>query len=80
MCCFHKGLDSNSILCQFCDFWVHNECSGIIGELEEFGKFKSANQQTDIAKDCLGIELNEQSLGVYWLHKRSRVDGLSSES
>ena len=39
------------------------DVSGIIGELEKAGKFKCANQQTDIAEDCLGTELNGQSVG-----------------
>ena len=58
------GIDSCSILSRFCRCWVHKRCSGIRGKLEEDTKFKCANQQTDIAEECLGIELNGQSLEI----------------
>ena len=47
--------------------WVHRKCSGIRGKLKEDSLFKyqtCANQQTNIAEDCPGIELNGRSLEI----------------
>ena len=62
-----KGVGSDSILCQFCRCWMCEGCSGIRGSLKEDSKFKCqrcANQQTCIAEDCLGTELDGQSLEI----------------
>ena len=40
---------------------MHKRCSSIRGKLKEDSKFKCqtcGNQQTDVAEDCPGIELN----------------------
>ena len=31
LCCLQKGVGRNSILCQFCKWWVHKRCIGIRG-------------------------------------------------
>ena len=38
-CCAvcRKGVDSNSILSQFCWYWVHKRCSGVRGRLPKRG-------------------------------------------
>ena len=53
-----NGVGSNYMQC-----WMHKRCGGVSGKLKEGSKFKCltcTNQQTDIAEDCLGIELNSQ--------------------
>ena len=57
-----EGICSNSIRC-----WVHKRCSGIRSKLKEDSKFKCqtyANQQRDIADDCLGMKLSGHSLEI----------------
>ena len=65
-CAFcRKRVGSNSILCQFCSCLLHKRFSGIRGKLKEDSKLKCqtcANLQRDIAEDCPGIELIDQSL------------------
>ena len=61
-----RGIGSYSILSKFCRCWVHERCSRI-GKLKEGTKFKCqtcASQQTGIAEDCPGIELNRHSLEI----------------
>ena len=43
---------------------MHKRYRGIRGKLKEDTKFKRANQQTDIAEDFRGMELNSQSLEI----------------
>ena len=53
-----KGVDSNSILCQFCRCWVHKRCSGIIGKLKVDSKLTCqtcTSQPMDIAEGYPGI-------------------------
>ena len=60
---FRKVLGSNSILCQFCRCWVHKRCSFIKAKQNDNSKFKyqtCTNQETYMAKDCAGMELNGQ--------------------
>ena len=54
---------------------MHKRCSGIRGKVKENSKFKCqtcANQQTDVAVDCPGIELNSQFLETM---KKFYLDG-----
>ena len=57
-----------SILYQFCRYCVYKKCSGIRRKLKENSMFKCqkcANQQTDIAEDSSGIELNASLLKLW---------------
>ena len=62
-----KGAETNSIVWQFCKYWVHKRCSGIKGKLKEDGEFRChtyANEETDIAKERTCLWLNGQSLEI----------------
>ena len=62
-----KSVVSDSILCHSCRCWMHKECSGIRGKLEEHSKIIyeiCAIQRTDITEDCLDVKLNGQSLEI----------------
>ena len=62
-----KGADTNSIIWQFCKYWVHKRGSGIKGKLKEDYEFRCqtyVNEQTDIAQDRTCLWLNGQSLEI----------------
>ena len=47
---------------------MHKRCSAITAKLEEASKFKyqaCANQQTEIAGDCPGIELSDAKMNKW---------------
>ena len=63
---YKKYLGSNSVLWQFCRYWVHNGFSDIRGKLTEDSKLKARLVQISkqTAEDCPGIKLNGQSLEI----------------
>ena len=62
-----RGAETNSMIWQFCKYWVHKRCSGIKGKLKEDGEFRCqtyTNEQTVKAQDRTCLWLNGQSLEI----------------